>query len=101
MLAALSVRISYFDEKLFQQLIVEISMGLMLVFRSRDSSVGIAMDYGRCSIPGRGKEFSVFHSVQTGSGARPASYPTGTTGSGEDQKQFTGLDWTGRTLISM
>jgi hypothetical protein len=33
------------------------------------------------SIPGRGKEFFLFHSVQTSSGAHPASYPMGTGGS--------------------
>jgi hypothetical protein len=45
---------------------------------SRDSSVGIAMSYwldGRGSIPSRGK------SVQTDSGAHPASYPKGILGS--------------------
>jgi hypothetical protein len=87
----------------FQQLIVEISVGLMLVFRSRDSSVGIVKEYGldgRCSIPGRGKEFSQFHSVQIGSGAPPASYPMRTTVSGEGQKQFTGLDWTDQSFPS-
>jgi hypothetical protein len=44
----------------------------------RDSAVGIATDYGlddRGSIPGRDK---ILHIVQTGSGARPASYPVGT-----------------------
>jgi hypothetical protein len=42
-----------------------------------DSSVGIASGYrldSRGLIPGRGKRFSVFHSVQTGSGTHPASY---------------------------
>jgi hypothetical protein len=48
---------------------------------SRDSSVGIAAGYwldGRGSIPGKGKIFSLFHSVQTGKGAQPASYLMGT-----------------------
>jgi hypothetical protein len=47
-------------------------------FRSRDSSVGIATDYrldGRGLIPGRGN--SLFHGVQTDSGAHPASYSMG------------------------
>jgi hypothetical protein len=41
-------------------------------------SVGIAMGYsleGPGSIPGRVKWFSLLHSVQTGSGAHPVSYP--------------------------
>jgi hypothetical protein len=29
-------------------------------------------------IPGRGKRFSLFHSIQTASGAHPVSYPVGT-----------------------
>jgi hypothetical protein len=47
---------------------------------NRESSVGIATSYGldgRGSIPGRGKKFSLPHSVQTGSRAHPASYPMG------------------------
>jgi hypothetical protein len=49
---------------------------------SRDSSVGIATGYGldgQGLIPGR--DVSLLHSVQTGSGAHPASYPMGTGGS--------------------
>jgi hypothetical protein len=44
---------------------------------------GYTAGYGldsRGSIPGRGKRFSLLHSVQTGSGAHPASYPMGTAG---------------------
>jgi hypothetical protein len=33
---------------------------------------------GQGSIPGRSRDFSLLHSVQTGSGAHPASYPRGT-----------------------
>jgi hypothetical protein len=43
----------------------------------RDSSVGIATGYGlddRGSIPGRVRNFSVFHSIQSGSGYNPVSY---------------------------
>jgi hypothetical protein len=50
---------------------------------SRDSSVGIATDYrldSRGSIPGRDKNFSLLHSVQTAFEALPASYPMGTAG---------------------
>jgi hypothetical protein len=51
--------------------------------RSRDSSVGIATDYGlddrgvgvRVSV---GLEFFLLHVVQTGSGVHPTSYPMGT-----------------------
>jgi hypothetical protein len=45
--------------------------------------VGIATGYDlgdRCSIPGRGRNFSLLHSVQTGSGAHPASSPMDTSG---------------------
>jgi hypothetical protein len=51
------------------------------ILGSRDSSVRIATGYGldgRGSIFGR-RDFSLYHSVQTGSGAHPASYPMGTT----------------------
>jgi hypothetical protein len=37
---------------------------------------GIQRNMG--SIPGRGKIFSLFHSVQTGSGAHPVFFPMGT-----------------------
>jgi hypothetical protein len=50
---------------------------------SWDSSVGIATRYGLGgpgSIPAV-QDFSLLHSVQTGSGAHPASYPMGTGGS--------------------
>jgi hypothetical protein len=42
-----------------------------------DSSVGLATGYGfdgRASILGRARDFSLLNSVQTGSGAHPASY---------------------------
>jgi hypothetical protein len=44
----------------------------------------MAMGYwldGRGSVPGRGTRFFHLHSVGAGSGAHPASYPTGTGGS--------------------
>jgi hypothetical protein len=51
---------------------------------SRNSSVGIATDYGLDDrvigvrfLAGAGN-FSLHHRVQTGSGAHPASYPMGT-----------------------
>jgi hypothetical protein len=55
--------------------------GVMDYVMILDSSVGIATGYGLDglgSIPGRGKRF--LHSVQTGSGPHPASYPMGTDG---------------------
>jgi hypothetical protein len=51
---------------------------------SQDSSVGIATGYGldgRSSISGRGKKFSLSHSVQTDSEAQPSSYTVGIGGS--------------------
>jgi hypothetical protein len=54
---------------------------------SRDSSVGIATDYGlddqgRREFESRwGKKFSLLHIVQTGTGVNPTSYKMGTGGS--------------------
>jgi hypothetical protein len=51
---------------------------------SRDSSVGVATGYGLDgwgSIPGTGRDFPLLHSVQTGSGAHPASYTFKNVGS--------------------
>jgi hypothetical protein len=45
------------------------------------SSVGVATGYrpdGQGSIPGRARDLSLLHSVQTGSGAHPSSYLMGT-----------------------
>jgi hypothetical protein len=56
---------------------------LLLLQMSRNISVGIATGYGldgRGSISGRLGKFSPLHSVQTGSGAHPGSYPVGTGG---------------------
>jgi hypothetical protein len=58
-----------------------------MYFKSRDSSVGIALGYGmddrdsRVRFPDGGGNFSLHHRVQNGSGAHPASYPMGTRGS--------------------
>jgi hypothetical protein len=55
--------------------------------KSHDSSVGIAMGYGlddwgsRFRFPAGAGNFSFHHRVQNGSGAHPASYPMGTSGS--------------------
>jgi hypothetical protein len=55
--------------------------------KSRDSSVGIALDYGlddrgfRVRFLAWAGNFSLHQCVQNGSGAHPASYPTGTRGS--------------------
>jgi hypothetical protein len=51
---------------------------------SHNSSVGVTTGYGRDgrgSIPGRDKNLSLLHSVQTGCEAKPASYPMGTRSS--------------------
>jgi hypothetical protein len=63
---------------------------------SRDSSVGIATDYGLddqgggSSSSGRVKKLSLLHIVQTGSGVHRTSYKMGTGGS------FTGVKRQGR-----
>jgi hypothetical protein len=55
--------------------------------KGRDSSVGIALDYGlddrgsRVRFPEGAGNFSLHHRVQNVSGAHPASYPLGTRGS--------------------
>jgi hypothetical protein len=55
--------------------------------KSRDSSVGIALGYRMddCGFtvrfPAGAGNFSLHHRVKNGSGAHPASYPMGTTGS--------------------
>jgi hypothetical protein len=57
------------------------------VNKSRDSSVGVALDCGlddrgsRVRFPAGAGSFSLHHRVQSGSGAHPASYPVGTKGS--------------------
>jgi hypothetical protein len=46
----------------------------------RDRPVDVATAYGvdgRSSIPGRVRDFSLLHNVQTGFGAHPASYLMG------------------------
>jgi hypothetical protein len=54
---------------------------------SRGSSVGIALGYGlddqssMVRFAAEAGNFSLQHRVQNGSGAHPASYPMGTTGS--------------------
>jgi hypothetical protein len=56
-------------------------------FKSRDSSVAIALGYGldnrgsRVRFLAGAVNFSLHHRVQNGSGAHPASYPMGTRGS--------------------
>jgi hypothetical protein len=55
-------------------------------YKSRDSSVGIALGYGlddrgcRVRFPAGAGNFSLHHRVQNGSEAHPASYPMGTRG---------------------
>jgi hypothetical protein len=57
------------------------------VFKSCDSSVGIALGYGLddrgsgVRFPAVAGNFSLHHRVQNGSGAHPACYPMGTRGS--------------------
>jgi hypothetical protein len=46
---------------------------------SRDSSVGIATGWTvGAQFPARERDYSLLHSVQTGSGVHPASYPMDT-----------------------
>jgi hypothetical protein len=62
---------------------------------SRGSSVSVASDYrldGRGSSPTEAEDFSSNLCVQTGSGAHPASYTTGTGGSFPGGKVRPGRD---------
>jgi hypothetical protein len=62
--------------------IYEVYKECTLESKSRDSSVGIAADYGLddrmigVRIPVGAGNFSLHHRVQNGSGAHPASYTT-------------------------
>jgi hypothetical protein len=57
------------------------------LFKSRDSSVGIALGYGlddrgsRVRFAAGAGNFSLHHRVQNSSGVHPASYTMGTRGS--------------------
>jgi hypothetical protein len=63
-----------------------LTLECLLISNSRDSSVGIALDYGlddrdsKVRFPVGAGNFSLHHHVQNGSGAHPASYPMGTRG---------------------
>jgi hypothetical protein len=65
----------------------KLGMGNAFLFKSRDSSVGIALDYGlddrgsRVRFPAGAGNFSLHHRVQNGFGAHPASYPMSNRGS--------------------
>jgi hypothetical protein len=65
---------------------------------SRDSAVGIAIDYGMDDRGGGvriavDQECSLLHSVQTGSEAHPASYPMGTGRSSPGDKVAGAWNW--------
>jgi hypothetical protein len=70
-----------------------------LIQRSRGSSVGIALGYGlgdrgsRVRFSAGAGNFSLHHRVQNGSGARQASYPTGTRGSFPGDKAAGAWNW--------
>jgi hypothetical protein len=67
--------------------------------KSRDSSVGIALDYGlddrgpTVRFPAGTRNFSLNHRVKNGSGAHPASYPMGTRGSYPGSKAAGAWSW--------
>jgi hypothetical protein len=60
---------------------------IFYLFKSHDSSVGIALGYGldyrdsRVRFPAGAVNFSLYHRVQNSSEAHPASYPMGAKGS--------------------
>jgi hypothetical protein len=69
------------------------------ISKSRDSSVGIALDYGlddrgsRVRFPAGSGNFSLHHRVQNGTGAHPASYPMGTRGPFSGDKAAGAWSW--------
>jgi hypothetical protein len=68
-------------------------------YKSRDSSVGIALGYGlddrgfRVRFSAGAGNFSLRHRVQNGSGAHPASYEMGTRGSFPGDKTAGTWNW--------
>jgi hypothetical protein len=70
----------------YKTIIIETLINIEHFNNSRDSSVGIALDYGlddrgyRVRFPAGAGDFSLHHRVQNGSGAHSASYPMGTRG---------------------
>jgi hypothetical protein len=68
-------------------------------YKSRDSSVGIALSYGldergsKVRFPVGAGNFSLHHRVQNGSGALPASYIVGTRVSFPGSKAAGGCSW--------
>jgi hypothetical protein len=69
------------------------------LYKSHDSSVGIALDYGledlgsRVRFPAEAGNFSLHHRVQNGSRAYPASYPMGTRASYPGGKVAEAWSW--------
>jgi hypothetical protein len=79
----------------YTQILEYLIRSSMCKFESRDSSVGIATGYGlnaRVRFPAV-KDFSLLHSIQTDSGAHPASYPMGTGGSFPGGKAGEAWSW--------
>jgi hypothetical protein len=75
------------------------SLYFTLHYRSRDSSVALALGYGlddrgsRVRFQARAGNFSLHHRIQNGSGAHPASYPMGTRGSFSGCKVAEAWSW--------
>jgi hypothetical protein len=68
-------------------------MRISYEYKSRNSSVGIALGYG-LDDRGSGVRFpAIHHRVQNGSGAHPASYPVGTRGSFSAGKAAGAWSW--------
>jgi hypothetical protein len=65
-------------------IIIIIIIIIINIIMSSDSSVVVATGYGldgRDSIPGKARDFSLLHNIQTCSEIHPASYPIGIGGS--------------------
>jgi hypothetical protein len=83
----LTTKLSKMEKKILLDLFCTNIYFVRVFVKSRDSSFGIVLGYGlddrgsRFRFPAGAGNFSLHHRVQNGTGAHPASYPMGTTGS--------------------
>jgi hypothetical protein len=80
-------------------IVVVVVVVVVVNIKNHDSSVGIALGYGlddrgsRVRVLVGAGNFSLHHRVQNGSGAHPASYPMGTSGSFSENKVARAWSW--------
>jgi hypothetical protein len=59
---------------------LHVSLMFVLLLGQYSNGLWAGQLWNQGLIPGRARDFSLFHSVQTGSGTHPVSYPVGTGG---------------------